>query len=60
MTYSIGAEVSVVAYNGKSARSARCEALITGQVVKVTRLYFWVRSYEDGLIWKSPRWISTY
>ena len=56
-TYNIGCEVSLVAYNGKSSRSACKESVIIGVVVKVTNTYIHVRSYEDGQIWKAPRWI---
>jgi hypothetical protein len=55
--YNVGCEVSLVAYNGRSTRSACKESLITGLVVKVTNTYIHIRSYEDGLIWKAPRWI---
>ena len=54
-TPSVGAEVAVVAYNGRSSRSARCESVITGEVTKVTAKYLWVRDYRDGSIWKAPR-----
>ena len=52
---SIGSEVTLVAYNGASARTARCESVITGSVAKVTAKYIWLRDYRDGSIWKSPR-----
>ena len=54
-TPSIGCEVSVVAYNGRSSRTAKCESIITGLVTKVTASYVWVRSYRDGSVWKAPR-----
>ena len=56
-TYNIGCEVYLVAYNGRSQRSARTEAMIQGVVEKVTANYIHVRSYDDWQIWKSPRWI---
>ena len=52
---SIGSEVTLVAYNGVSARTARCESVITGAVTKVTAKYIWLRDYRDGSVWKSPR-----
>jgi len=55
---SIGSEVTLVAYNGVSARTARCESVITGAVTKVTDKYIWVRDYRDGSIWKSPRAVN--
>ena len=55
---SIGSEVTLVAYNGVSARTARCESVITGSVTKVTAKYIWVRDYQDGSIWKSPRAVN--
>ena len=55
---SIGSEVTLVAYDGVSARTARCESVITGSVTKVTAKYIWVRDYRDGSIWKSPRAVN--
>lgn len=52
---SIGAEVCVTAYNGVSARTAKCESEITGEIIKITDDYVWVRDYRDGSTWKSPR-----
>ena len=53
--YNVGCEVCFTAYNGRSSRSASREATITGTVVKVTNTYIHIRSYEDGQIWKAPR-----
>jgi hypothetical protein len=55
MTYSIGTEVSLVAYNGKSAKTAKAEGFITGQVVKITSQYIWIKNYIDGTIWKARK-----
>lgn len=55
-TYSIGTEVSLVAYNGHSAKSAKREGFITGAVIKVTDSYIHIRDYRDGSIWKAPRY----
>ena len=50
----IGCEVMMIAYNGRSVRKSRTEALITGTVVKTTKDYIHIRSYEDNKVWKSP------
>ena len=50
----IGCEVMMIAYNGRSVRKSRTEALITGTVVKTTQKYIHIRSYEDKQVWKSP------
>jgi hypothetical protein len=55
--YNVGCEVSLIAYNGRSMRAAGKESVITGLVVKVTNNYIHIRNWEDGLVWKSPRWI---
>jgi len=55
MKYSIGAEVSKVSYNGRSAKKAKTEALITGYVTKVTNKYLWIRNATDGSIWKAQK-----
>ena len=52
---SIGAEVTLTAYNGSSRWTARCESVITGEVVKITAKYIWIRDYRDNSIWKSPK-----
>jgi len=52
-TYSKHAEVTMVAYNGKSYKSSNKENVITGLVEKTTAKYIWIRSYEDGKIWKA-------
>ncbi len=54
--FSINAEVTLIAYNKKtpSTRGA-CESVITGQVVRITPTYIWIRDYRDNSIWKSPR-----
>ena len=54
-TYNKGTEVSMVAYNGRSRRTARAEGFITGTVVKVTDKYIWIKNYADGNIWKAPQ-----
>ena len=54
MKPSLGCEVCLVAYNGKSQRQSKTESLITGTVTKVTKDYIHIRSYEDGAIWKTP------
>ena len=51
----IGAEVCVVAYNGVSARTAKREDIITGEIIKITEDYVWVRDSRNGSTWKSPR-----
>ena len=55
MVHNIGAEVSLVAYNGKSMRTAKAEGFITGEVVKVKSRYVWIRNYSDNTIWKAVR-----
>jgi hypothetical protein len=54
-TYSKHAEVTMVAYNGKSYKFSSKENVITGLVEKTTAKYIWIRSYEDGQIWKAVR-----
>jgi predicted molibdopterin-dependent oxidoreductase YjgC len=56
MKPSLGCEVCLVAYNGKSQRQSKTEAEITGTVTKVTEKYIHIRSYKDGSIWKAPAW----
>jgi hypothetical protein len=51
----LGAEVCVTAYNGASARTAKCESIITGEIIKITEDYVWVRDSRNGSTWKSPR-----
>jgi hypothetical protein len=53
MKYSNGCEVTLIAYNGKSYKSSTKENVVTGLVEKTTAKYIWVRSYEDGKIWKA-------
>ena len=53
---SIDCEVSVVAYNGRSVRTARTEARIDGLIVKITDKYVHIRAYCDGKIWITPRY----
>jgi hypothetical protein len=48
--------VSVVAYNGRSVRTARTEALIDGWIVKITDKYVHIRAQRDGKIWIAPRY----
>lgn len=55
MVHNIGAEVSLVAYNGKSVKTAKAEGFITGEVVKITGQYIWIRNYADNTIWKARR-----
>lgn len=52
---SINCEVSVVAYNGRSVRTARTEAVIDGWIVKITAKYVHIRAQRDGKIWIAPR-----
>lgn len=52
---SIGSEVTLVAYNARSARKAKREAFITGIVSKVTKDYIHIKAYQDGAVWKAPR-----
>ena len=52
---SIGAEVSVTAYNGRSRSTAKREADVDGVIVKITSKYVHVRSYADGNVWVAPR-----
>jgi hypothetical protein len=52
-TYNKGTEVSMVAYNGRSRRTAKAEGFVTGTVVKVTDKYIWIKNYADGNIWKA-------
>lgn len=54
-TYSKYAEVTMVAYNGKSYKSSSKENVITGLVEKTTAKYIWIRNYEDGQIWKAVK-----
>ena len=54
-TYNKGTEVSMVAYNGRSRRTAKAEGFITGTVQKVTDKYIWIKNYADGTIWKAPQ-----
>jgi hypothetical protein len=49
----VGTETTLVAYNGKSAKTARTEAVITGTVKKITDKYIWILNPEDGKIWKA-------
>lgn len=49
----VGAEVTMIAYNGKSAKTARCESLVTGIVRKITDKYIWILNAQDGKIWKA-------
>jgi len=51
---SINCEVSVIAYNGRSVRTARREARINGVIVKITAKYVHIRAYDDGKIWITP------
>jgi len=52
---SIDCEVSVVAYNGRSVRTARTEAVIDGLIVKITAKYVHIKAYRDGKTWIAPR-----
>lgn len=52
-TYNRGTEVSMVAYNGRSRKTAKAEGFITGTVQKVTSQYIWIKNYADGTIWKA-------
>ncbi len=54
-TYSKYAEVSMIAYKGKSTKTAKAEGFITGTVQKITKKYIWILSYEDSQIWKAIR-----
>ena len=49
----LNAEVTLVAYNGRSSKTAKAERLITGLVKKITPKYIWVLNAEDGRIWKA-------
>lgn len=52
-TYNKGAEVAMVAYNGRSRKSAKTEGFVIGTVEKVTSKYIWIKNYADGNIWKA-------
>ena len=54
-TYNKYTEVAMIAYNGKSRKTAKREDFITGTVQKVTKQYIWILSYDDNKIWKAPR-----
>jgi hypothetical protein len=49
----VGTETTMIAYNGKSRKTAKTEALITGTVKKITDKYIWILNAEDGKIWKA-------
>ncbi len=49
----VGTETTMIAYNGKSRKTAKTEALITGTVKKITDKYIWILNPEDGKIWKA-------
>jgi hypothetical protein len=49
----VGTETTMIAYNGKSSKTAKTEALITGTVKKITDKYIWILNPEDGKIWKA-------
>ena len=51
----LNTEVSLIAYSGKSVKTSRCESYITGQVIKITTKYIWLRDSRDGSIWKSVK-----
>lgn len=55
ITYNKGAEITMIAYNGTSSRTAKCESVITGVVVKLTSKYIWIKNYTDDTIWKAKR-----
>jgi hypothetical protein len=54
-TYNKHTEVSMIAYSGKSRKTAKAENFITGTVQKVTKQYIWILSYADNQIWKAVR-----